>query len=107
MENFEKGQAVVTLLFFMVMAITITTAAVIMIVTNATSQDRVVEGTGAYYEAEGGAENAMMRFLRDPSYRGEDNLTIGDGIASIVVYPNGDGTYNIVSIATSSAHFTR
>lgn len=105
--KYEEGQTVVTLLFFMVMSIAITTAAVIMIVTNAKSQDRVVEGTSAYYEAEGGAENAMIRFLRDPSYRGEDNVAIGDGTASIVVYPNLDGTFNIVSIATSSAKFTR
>lgn len=83
----QKGQALVTLLFFMVIGITITSAAVVVIVTNALSATRFEQGTDAYDIAESGAENALLRLLRNPFYTGE-TLPIGNGTATITVANN-------------------
>jgi len=80
----EKGQALVTLLFFVLISLTITSAAIIIIITNSTSVSKVQEGNLAYYTAESGVENALLRLLRDPNYAGE-TLTVGNGTAVITV----------------------
>lgn len=80
----EGGQVLVTLLFFMVISISIISAAVILIVTNATAVTRIEGGLSALTIAESGAENAILRLLRDPSYTGE-TLPVGDGTAVISV----------------------
>lgn len=82
-----KGQALITLLFYVIIILIITTAAVMLVATNALSATKLQEGTLAYAIAEGGAENAILRLLRDPSYTGENDLVIGDGTADIVVTP--------------------
>src|SRR5258708_4149368 len=92
----ERGQALITLLVFMIMAITITTAAVVVMIINANSATKLQESTVAYEAAESGANNAILRLLRDPSYTGEVNLTVGNGKATINVVPTG-GLYIIQS----------
>jgi type II secretory pathway component PulK len=82
--DFERGQALITLLFFMIIAIIITSAAVIIIILNSLSGTKFQEGTLAYQVAESGADNAILRLLRDPNYTGEV-LTIGNGTATISV----------------------
>lgn len=84
-----------TLLLFVVISITITTAAVIIITVNSLSSTRYQEGTVAYYVAESGLENATLRMLRDPNYVGE-TLSVGTGTAVIVV------TGSNTKIATST-----
>lgn len=93
-ENIHKGQALVTLLFFVIISITITSAAVVIILLNSTSTTKVEQGTRAYYLAESGAENAILRFLRNPGYTGE-TMTIGDGTVTATV--SGTGPYTISS----------
>lgn len=80
----EKGQALITLLFFVLISLTITTGAIIIIIANSISVSKSQEGTLAYYVAESGVENALLRLLRDPNYTGE-TLTIGTGTAVITV----------------------
>lgn len=104
MSSRQSGQTLLTLLFFMVIAISITTAAVIMIMTNSLSTTRLEEGTTAYYIAESGVENALIRLLRDPSYTGE-TLPVGLGSTVISVTNNG-GVYTITSTGTGG-NFTR
>ena len=82
--NFQKGQALITLLFFVLVSLTITSAAIIIIIINSISVTKSQEGTLAYYAAESGVENALLRLLRDPNYTGE-TLTIGTGTAIITV----------------------
>jgi hypothetical protein len=93
-----RGQTLVTLIFFMVIATTVTTAAILVITTNLLSGSRHQEGTIAYQVAESGAQNALIRILRDPLYNGE-SLNVGSGSATIQV--SGSGTvadpYIIVS----------
>jgi hypothetical protein len=90
-----SGQALITLLFYVIIILTITTAAVILIATNSLSATKLQEGELTYYIAEGGAENAILRVLRDPTYTGETNFAVGAGTADIVVTPG--STVTIVS----------
>ncbi len=80
----SKGQAVVTLLIFMVIGVTVTTAGTILIMTSSSSTSALQEGVIARQMAESGAENAMIRLLRDPSYTGE-TMAIDSGTATITV----------------------
>ena len=96
--NFQGGQALVTLLFFVVISITITSAAVIMIIGNAASTSKTEAGIDVYYIAESGVENALLRLLRDPSYTGETNLAVGSGIVDIVVL--GSNPKTVIATAT-------
>ncbi|MBI3443434.1 hypothetical protein HY008_02090 [Candidatus Woesebacteria bacterium] len=98
-----KGQTLVILLFFMAAAIIITSAAVVIIVVNSLSGSRLQEGVVTYEIAESGAENALIRLLRDPSYAGE-TLTIGSGNVTISV--TGVNLKTITSIGVLG-NFTR
>ena len=93
----QKGQTLVTLLFFMAIAFTVTTGAVIVVFANTTGQTKIQQSQSAYYTAEGGAENALMRLLRDPTYTGE-TMAVGEGTA--VVSITGSGPYTITSMGT-------
>ncbi len=84
-----RGQALVTLIFFMVFATAVTTAAVFVIATNSISGAKFQEGTVAYQIAQSGADNALVRLLRDPSYPGE-TLSVGSGSAIVTI--TGTGT---------------
>ncbi len=79
-----RGQALVVLLVFMLVGLTITTAAVIMVIVNSRAATTFSQSVVAQGIAESGAENALLRILRDPSYAGE-TLTIGDGSATVEV----------------------
>lgn len=94
----KRGQALITLLFYILILVTVTTAAVLLMVINTLSATKVEQGLVAYYVAESGAENALLRALRDPTYTGESSLLIGSGSATIVVTPGSPTT--IVSTGT-------
>ncbi|MBA3723845.1 MAG: hypothetical protein H0W89_03035 [Candidatus Levybacteria bacterium] len=100
----QKGQALITLLFFMIIGITITSAAVVMILVNSLSGAKLQQGEIAYHIAKSGAENGVLRLLRNPSYTGEDDLGIGGGLVDITV--SGSGPYTITSTGTTG-NFTR
>lgn len=100
----QRGQTLLTLLFFMVIAISITTAGVIMIITNSLSTTRLEQGTDVYYITESGIEDALIQLLRNPNFTGE-TLSVGGGTATVSVVQNGS-LYTIVSQG-SSGNFTR
>lgn len=79
-----KGQALITLLFFMAVGVTVTTAAVVVMLTTSLSTSTFQQGNIAYFMAESGIENALLRLLRDPNYSGE-TLAVLDGTATISV----------------------
>ena len=93
----EGGQALITLLFFVLISLTITTGAIIIIIINSISASRFQEGTLAYYAAESGVENALLRLLRDPNYIGE-TLTVGAGTAVITVSGSNPKTVVVVGL---------
>lgn len=90
--NLQQGQALITLLFFAIIGITVTSAAIMMIMVNSISGSKFQEGMIAYQIAESGAENGLLRVLRTPppTYTGE-TLTVGSGTASISVTGSGTG----------------
>ncbi len=73
----QKGQALVTLLFFVVIATTIASAAVVVTVVNTQSTSTLEQSNQAYTLAEAGAENALLRLLRDQNYSGETFVLSG------------------------------
>ena len=101
-ETVEKGQALITLLFFTIIGVTVTSAAVVMILVNSLSGTKQQQGEVAYEIAQSGAENGIIRLLRNPSYTGE-TLPVGSGSATITV--TGSGTvanpYVILSKGTN------
>lgn len=102
--TYQSGQIVITLLIFMVVAITITTAAVILGISNSQATSKIEQGLVALQIAESGAENAILRLLRDPSYQNE-TLPVGDGSAVITVTTN--GTQKIVESTGSLGGYRR
>jgi hypothetical protein len=93
------GQALMTLIFFTIFGVTITTAAVMVIMVNSLSAARLQDGSVAYQIAQSGTDNALIRLIRDPSYTGE-TLTVGEGSAIITV--TGAGTSADPYIITST-----
>lgn len=83
--KFKTGQALITLLIFVVVALTVTTTATILIISSGRNTTRLEMGLTALNIAESGAENAILRLLRDPDYTGEPDLTIGEGTAAITI----------------------
>lgn len=93
----KPGQTLVFLLVFMAMAITVTTAAVLVIISNSQAASKLEQSLTAYAAAEAGAENALLRLLRNPAYTGE-TLTMGEAVATISA--TGTNPKVILSIAT-------
>lgn len=91
----EFGQALITLLFFVLISLTITSAAIIIIIVNSISASKFQEGTLAYYAAESGVENALLRLLRDPNYSGEI-MVVGPSTVTITV--SGNNPKTVVSV---------
>jgi type II secretory pathway component PulK len=67
----HKGQVLVTLLMFVLVAMTVITAVITAVIANTRSTSTIQQGANIYYVTEAGVENALMRLLRDPNYTGE------------------------------------
>jgi hypothetical protein len=101
----EKGQSLITLIFISIIGISIAMGATMLVFINSQSGLKYQQGELAYAIAQSGAENALLRLLRDPSYSGE-TMTVGSGTATVGVQSISSGNY----IATSSGmlgNFTR
>lgn len=99
----KRGQTLVILIIYVLVAITITSAAVVIMATNSKGTDKVYQGTTAYDVAESGAETAMLKLLRDPNYTGE-SLTVNGGTATITITGT---TTKIITSKGSLGNFTR
>lgn len=80
----NSGQALVALLIFMMVGLAITSMSVSLIVANSQAAQKFQDSQLTLSVAESGAENALIRFLRNPEYTGE-TLTVGEGTAIITV----------------------
>jgi hypothetical protein len=87
----------------MSIALTLTSAATMMVISNAQGTTNYSLGEEALGIAESGADNAILRLLRDPNYAGE-SMTVGSGTATMTV--TGGGTKTIISTG-SNGSFTR
>ena len=106
----EAGQTLVALLFFVMVGMIVTTAAVMILSTNSLAAQKLSQGEVTRQLAESGAENALLRLLRDksygdcPNYCTGDTLNIGDDSVLIRVTTTtiaGTTTITIDSVATS------
>ncbi len=93
--NSRSGQALIVLVCFGVIAATIVASTILVSVATNSASGRSQEGAIAYDIAENGAENALLRLLRDPSYTGE-TVALGSGSATITV--TGTNPKTIVSL---------
>lgn len=107
-KNSQRGQALITLLFFAIIGITVTSAAVVILLVNSIAGSKFQQGIIAYHIAQSGAENAVLRLLRNPSYTGEVNLAIGNGEADITVTGDGSGVNPFIITSTGqTGNFVR
>lgn len=97
----RKGQALITLLVFTIIVLTIGVGSAAMLVVNLQSSQKQEVSLDALSVAESGADNALLRLLRNPNYSGE-TLTVGSGTSEVVV--SGSGTKTIVSTGTVGSH---
>ena len=81
---YQKGQVFITMLFFVIIGVTIISAETIVLFTNILSGATAEQGANAYYVAESGIEEALLQLNRNPSYSG-GSLTVGSGNAVIQV----------------------
>ena len=84
----ESGQALVTLLFFIIIGMTMISAAVVFVYGNSQSASITEQGAYAYYIAESGVEEALLRLLRNSNYTGtpvNQPLVVGLGTVAISV----------------------
>lgn len=86
--NRHGGQALVSLLVFMVIGIIIAGAAVTVTIINSQSTAGYLLGEQALAAADSGVENALMQLLRNHGYSGE-TLTLGNMSAIITVIGTG------------------
>lgn len=99
----DGGQALVTLLFFSVIAITIVSTAMIVTLVNSVSSSKLQSGELVFYASESGAENGLLRLLRDPNYAGESMSLNG---TDVTIEVTGSSTKTVISTATDGT-FTR
>lgn len=94
----EKGDILVTLLFFMVISLAIITSIVFIAFNTLKSGTYLEQGTVAYYGAETGIENALLRLVRNPSYSGE-TLILDQG--TVLIEVNGNIITSTATISNS------
>lgn len=93
----NTGSMLISLMIFVVVSLTIVSAAVLLVVDNTVTVSNQQIGTTAYSVAESGVENALLRLLRNPSYTGEV-ISVGDGQAAVTV--TGTSPLVITSVGT-------
>lgn len=83
-QHSQQGMVMIALMIFMVVGISITVAAVGLVIDATVASSSQISGESALAIAESGAENAILRILRAPTYSGEV-LPVGNGTATITV----------------------
>ena len=96
------GQALVTLLLFVIISVTITSGAIIVILLNSRDVTQISQYGTCRAIAETGVENALLRLLRNPGYTGEV-MSLDGGSANVQVAMS-SGTYTITSAATLGSY---
>ena len=105
----ESGQALVMLLFFIMIGITITTAAIFISAGNSLSATNVNEGEIAKAMAETGAEKALLSVLRGNYVKEgttQENVPLTGGEANITITST-NGTATIDSEGTAGNYIKK
>jgi len=99
----SKGQALISLVFFTMIGMAIATAAILATLSSTIASSKFQSGTLTFSESESGAENAYLRLLRDPNYKGETMTINGATVISTV-----SGSTNItIDTKATSGSFSR
>lgn len=100
----QSGSILTALVVFVAIGLLITTSATVLLADQMLLSERDARSASLIYTAESGAENAILRLLRDPSYTGEQLLT-PDGLAiNINVQP---GPTIVITSQVESNNLTR
>ncbi len=84
-KHLRSGQVGILLTLIIFLLISITTTAVAIALSSSQSLTTTELSEQALASAQAGLDNAVLRLLRDPSYSGEANLSIGQGSVTIIV----------------------
>lgn len=96
----QSGQALIMLLFFVLVGITVATSATLITASNSEAATTLGEGIIAKEMADSGIEAAMLGIVRDSAnYTGETIANINGG--SVVVSVTGGASKKIDSVATN------
>lgn len=91
----QKGQALISLMFFIIIALFLISAAVVMMIASAESTGKLEGEEVVTRVADSAAEEAILKLLRDPAFTGDD-LTLPDGTAGVNV---AGGTITVNAVA--------
>lgn len=83
--KYKRGQALITMLFIIVIGVLIATGAVFVLYTNTAVASSDELGLGAKAAAESGIENGILRLIRNPAYTGETLTLTGNRTAVVTV----------------------
>jgi type II secretory pathway component PulK len=100
----RKGQMLITLLIFILVAFTIAATSVSIIISNAQNTQNTGQSMEAYYAAETGIENASLQLLRNPDYTGE-TVYINERVSTVIDATH--GAQYVVTATGRSGIFTR
>lgn len=93
----NSGQALALILILAVMMISISTAAVIMVLANSQNTTSLEVSNQALASAESGAENALLLLLRDPYGYTGGTIDFFNGSRAIITVPTGNYPKTIIS----------
>lgn len=96
----SEGFVLTALLVFMVVILLVTTTMMLVSVSNLKGETYFDAGSEALTAADSGAENAILRLLRDPYYSGE-TLLVGD--STVVITVVGSAPQIITAVADSGS----
>lgn len=102
-QSSESGYMLTALLVFLVVIIVVTTTSVLVSVSSLRSETYFDSGSEALAAADSGAENAILRLLRDPTYLGE---TLQVGNTDIIITVVGSAP-QVVTVVADSGSFER
>jgi hypothetical protein len=103
LREFESGIALVTLLFFTLIATIYISAAIIVMAVNTSAATTTEYGMRAARLSEGVLEDTLLRLLRNPDYAG-GTFNIDGGNATVNI--TGDGTKDVI-VTLETDNYTR
>jgi hypothetical protein len=101
--NNQGGQALITLIFFVLIASLYITAAVIILITNSIAATRTEQGFTASRLAEGALEDTFLKLIRNPDYAG-GSFNLEDGNATVNVT---GGTLKDIAVSIKEGNYYR
>ena len=100
-DTLQKGQALITFLFFTIIAMAVVSAAVVTVLLNSLGNAAVQDGQAARALAETGMDNALLRLIREPAYSSETYSVSGNTVQTTVT---GSGPYTVVTKGTVGSY---